>query len=35
MTLDAEGIVYGYARVRRILIPQITTNAAFDFAVFQ
>lgn len=35
MTLDAKGVVYGYARVRRILIPQITTNAAFDFAVFQ
>jgi hypothetical protein len=35
MIIDASGRVNGYTRTRRILIPQITTNTALDFAVLQ
>lgn len=35
MTLDATGYVGDYTRKRSVQIPQITTNAALDFAVLQ
>lgn len=35
MVLDARGHVWDYIRDRRVLIPQITTHTALDFAVLQ
>lgn len=35
MVLDARGYIGNYIRDRRVLIPQITTHTALDFAVLQ
>lgn len=35
MTLNATGKVANYQRTREVMIPQITTNTALDFAVLQ
>lgn len=35
MTLQSYGYSRGYIRTRRIFVPQITTNTALDFTVFQ
>ena len=35
MTLQSYGFSRGYVRTRRIFVPQITTNTALDFTVFQ
>lgn len=35
MILDSKGYAGGYLRTRHVVIPQITTNTALDFAVLQ